>query len=68
MSSERATAIVVASTARAMIRAMGMQAENQIRVARGEAPAYAADAFEKLIVEEGIGWNGVINMLNQYGV
>jgi len=35
----------LAQQIRALIVAMGMQAENQIREHRGEAPAYDEDAF-----------------------
>jgi hypothetical protein len=43
----------LAQQIRALIRAMGMQAENQIREHRGEALAYDENAF--------------IELLNQYG-
>lgn len=43
-----------------MIRALGMHAENQYRLARGETIAYAEDAFEKLIEETGMHHNSIL--------
>lgn len=54
---------VIAASARAIIMAMGMQAENQMREHRGEAPAYVYQAFDDLIVETGIDHNSVISRL-----
>ncbi|MFA5344774.1 MAG: hypothetical protein WC315_00665 [Candidatus Omnitrophota bacterium] len=48
-----------ASVARALIRAMGMQAENQDRLARGLAIAYTEQAFVDVINDEGLGYNSV---------
>jgi hypothetical protein len=56
---------VGADIARALIRAMGMQAENQDREHRGAAPAYTEKAFFDIIDEEGIGYNSV--RINLYG-
>jgi hypothetical protein len=53
---------VSAAVARALIRAMGMQAENQRRESRGEAQAHDEAAFEKLIYDEGIDWNSIVEM------
>lgn len=65
MSSERGVVIAQGCIARAMIRAMGMQAENQQRVANGEAPAYVEEHFQKVIDEECAGWNDIIGLLEQ---
>jgi hypothetical protein len=54
-----------ASCATAMIRAMGMQAENQQRERQGLALAYDEEAFIRVINEEGIGWNDVHKVLYQ---
>ncbi len=56
-------AIVNASVARAMIRAMGMQAENKQREVTGNSMAYTEQAFNDIIIEEGIDWNTVCRQL-----
>ena len=53
-------AMVSASVACAMIRAMGMQAENEQRKHRGEAMAYTEADFVALIDSEAIGYNSVV--------
>jgi hypothetical protein len=63
MSDERKVAEVNARCTTAMIRAMGMQAENQSRQHRGESPAYTEESFQKIIEEEGTGWNAVCGLL-----
>jgi hypothetical protein len=50
---------VAANIARAMIQAMGMQAENKIREHRGEYPAYCECDFLRVIDAEGIGYNEI---------
>jgi len=65
MSNERNVTIAQACIARAMIKAMGMQAENQDRVARGLVPAYVEEQFIGVIQEEGIGWNQIMGLLDQ---
>ena len=60
MSKQDYAAEIIAPSARAMIRAMGMCAENANREYRGEAPAYAEEAF-LAIIEEGIGHNAVVS-------
>lgn len=49
------TAPDMVRAARAIVRAMGMQAENQGRVHRGEAVAYHEDAFLGVLKEEWLG-------------
>jgi len=61
----RMQTIVNASVARALIKAMGMQAENLQRQHLGESVTYPDSAFVALIDDEGIGWNTVIELLNQ---
>ncbi len=63
MTPEQSAAFVNAAIARALIRAQGMTAENLQRVHREESMAYTNEAFEKLIDEEGIGHNSVIQSL-----
>jgi len=63
MSDEINAAIVNARCTTALIRAMGMQAENQIRQHRGEQMAYDQAAFETVYLEEGTHWNSVHKVL-----
>lgn len=65
MSDERSVVIAQGCIARAMIRAMGMQAENQQRAASEEAPAYVESDFLAVIDEECAGWNDIIGTLDQ---
>jgi hypothetical protein len=48
----------------AMIEAMGMQAENEIRKVRGEYPCYFESDFQSLLTKYHIGHNDVITFLN----
>jgi len=67
MTPEEKAAVINASAATALIRAMGMQAENLMRQQRGETIAYVEDAFIKVIEEECIHWNGVNSLIqDQY--
>lgn len=52
-------AVINARCATAMIRAMGMQAENKVREHRGDAPAYDEKDFIRVIEEEGVHWNAI---------
>jgi hypothetical protein len=56
-------AFVQAAVARALIRAFGMVAANMEREHRGHSLAYGEEAFERLVVEEGIGHNQVLMAL-----
>jgi len=56
-------AILNANVARALIRAMGYQAENLQRQHRGESMAYMEKDFSDLIELEGIGYNDVIGFV-----
>lgn len=44
----------------ALIKAMGMLAENLCRHETGQAPAYGEDAFQKVIEDFGVHHNGVL--------
>jgi hypothetical protein len=59
MTEEQKAAAVNARVACAMIRAMGMQAENAARILRGEPIAYTEEAFDRVIIEEGIHGNAI---------
>lgn len=56
-------ALVQAASARALIRAMGMQAENAILLHRGGSPPYRLVDFEALVEDEGIGHSDVMEVL-----
>jgi len=58
------TVILNARVARALIRAMGYQAENLQRQHRGESMAYMEKDFSDLIELEDIGHNDVISLLS----
>ena len=63
MTEEQKAAVINARAACAMIRAMGMQAENEQRKAEGFSMAYTEKAFFDLIAEEGIHWNAIHPLL-----
>jgi hypothetical protein len=65
MTEEQKAAIINARCATAMIRAMGMQAENDRRKWHGEPPAYNENNFLAVIEEEGTDYNSVIGFLHQ---
>ena len=60
---EDQVAVVIANCARAMIQAMGMQAENQVRIAAGAAIAYTEEEFLKVIAGNDLEYNSVITTL-----
>lgn len=51
---------LIANSSAALIEAMGMMSENIDRVNRGESLAYTEDFFMKLIEDNGITYNDVI--------
>ena len=63
MTSEEKAAVIIARCATAMIRAMGMQAENQKKQRQGYIPAYDETEFERIIHEEGTHWNAIHGIL-----
>ncbi|MHC4188433.1 MAG: hypothetical protein ACYSUB_01990 [Planctomycetota bacterium] len=63
MSPEEKAAVINARAAMALVRAMGMQAENLNRQQRGESIAYVEEAFEQVIIDEGIYWNAIHSFL-----
>jgi len=63
MTPEQQAAFVNAAAARAMIRAMGMDAQNRQCWRRGDVTAYGEAAFVALIDEEGISHNAVMMAL-----
>lgn len=63
MTSEQRIALLNAALMRANIRAIAMQAENILRVHRGEAIAYGEHAFAALIEEEGLGYEEVMTLV-----
>lgn len=63
LSTEEKAAVVNARCATAMIRAMGMQAENSERIRTGHSIKYGEKAFESVIEQEGTHWNAVAEFL-----
>ncbi len=59
MKDELKAAVINARVATAMIRAMGMQAENQHRMNCGSSIAYGEEAFVAVVEEEGIHQNAI---------
>ncbi len=55
--------MVHAASARALVRAMGMHAENQAAAAAGRPPVYGEADFTELVDDEGIGWNAVMEVI-----
>lgn len=51
---------LIANSSAALIQAMGMMSENIERVNRGESMAYTEDSFMKLIQDNKITYNNVI--------
>lgn len=51
---------LIANSSAALIQAIGMMSENIERANRGESPAYTEDQFMKLIQDNGITYNDVI--------
>lgn len=61
MTHNEAAAYVNSEAAAALIRAMGMQAENQHRLSVGQSIAYGEDAFEKLLLDFQVGHNAALS-------
>lgn len=64
MTPEQKTAFINAAVARALIRALGMLAENMQRHHREESMAFVQGHFENLILQEGIEHNAIIGLPN----
>ena len=62
----RQVALLMAMTTTAQATIEGMKAENAQRERKGEAPMYGEDAFEQVIIHNGLGWNGALSTLDQY--
>ena len=62
MTPEQTAAFVNAAVARALIRALGMTAENMQQAQWEEPMAYTDKDFNKLLDEEGIGHNSVLTV------
>jgi hypothetical protein len=61
MTSEQQAAYVIAQSVAASIECEGMKAENRVREARVESPAYVEDDFLRLIDRYGLHSNAVLN-------
>jgi len=58
-------AYVISQAACLMAETAGMQAENQMRKHRGEAPAYCEKEFQDLILRSGMYHNAVVEYLRR---
>lgn len=63
MNDDSRRVFVTTQAACALIEAMGMVADNQHRLQRGESIAYPKEAFDALINQYGIHQNAVIGYL-----
>ena len=52
---------LIANSSAALIEAMGMMSENIERANRGESLAYTEEAFNKVIMDNGIDYNSVMS-------
>lgn len=52
---------LIANSSAALIEAMGMMSENIERANRGESLAYTEEAFNKVVMNNGIDYNSVMN-------
>ena len=52
---------LIANSSAALIEAMGMMSENIERANRGESLAYTEEAFNKLVMNNGIDYNSVMS-------
>lgn len=66
MSPEQAAAFINSQVACAIIKALGMNAENAQRIAQGQALAYTEKDYVELINEHGIGYNDVLFTIHNY--
>jgi hypothetical protein len=56
--------IINANTIRAMIRVQGMVADNSLNLQSDIPPAHTEEDFKKVIEEEGVGYNYVMEIVN----
>ena len=52
---------LIANSSAALIEAMGMMSENIERANRGESLAYTEEAFNKVVMDNGIDYNSVMS-------
>lgn len=52
---------LIANSSAALIEAMGMMSENIERTNRGESLAYTEEAFNKVVMNNGIDYNSVMS-------
>lgn len=52
---------LIANSSAALIEAMGMMSENIERANRGESLAYTEEAFNKVVMNNGINYNSVMS-------
>jgi hypothetical protein len=61
MTSEQQAAFIMAKAACAMAEIAGMQADNQHRLSLGQSICYDGEAFEGVILRNGIGHNDILS-------
>lgn len=52
---------LIANSSAALIEAMGMMSENIERANRGESLAYTEEAFNKVVMNNGIDYNSIMS-------
>jgi len=65
MGPEERAAYIIAVAAAAMVEAMGMVAENQLRNLQNASPAYGEQAFRDVIQRYGIDHNAAVSFLRE---
>jgi hypothetical protein len=68
MTSEQSAAYVIAQAVCLVVRALGMQADNQRCVHDGMPPMHLGCDFEDVTRQTGIGHNDVITLFNQTNI
>jgi len=64
MNENQQAAYIMAMAIGGLIEAMGMQAENQNRIARGEMIAYDDEAFQKVVDNRGLHHNSILTLFH----
>ncbi len=62
---EQRSAYIISQAVCAMVEAMGMQAQNELRKSKGEEPEYNYTDFEAISLRYGVHHNAVIGYLRE---
>jgi len=65
MNENQQAAYIMAMAIGGLIEAMGMQAENQNRIARGEMIAYDDEAFQKVVDNRDLHHNSILTLFHR---